>query len=324
MLSTSDGFNGYSTEGWPTPASSSASQYDRSSVCLDGSLDDLPIQTLLQILALGRKTGYLALETRAGVGALVFRQGLVVASIDDGPGGPPPAADGPSSSQAERDALIRERITAFLHRLARCRRGSFTFVTSESSPLVICGRDVARDALPRGMDVTELLIEIACRQEEGGHDESADRAAAPSVLLVDDEERARRVLSRYLAEGGYRVVEADDVDSAVQQGLALAAAGVQFVVVTNLRMPGASPDPSRGGVEVIRRLEGLRPLPPVVVMADSESWSLSARTMRRVSRVVIKPGPSRLGPDELAASLRTLAGRMVQEILPRVCGTALA
>jgi CheY-like chemotaxis protein len=323
MQSTPDTFSGSSIGGW-LAASPSVRPPEPSRVCLDGSLDDLPIQDVLQILALGRKTGYLALETGVGVGALVFRQGQVVASIHDGDGGPLPAADGVSSSEAERDALIRERITAFLHRLAWCRQGAFTFVASPHSPLVIHGRDVAREALRQGIDVIELLLEMACRVEEGVHDEPAWPGAAPSVLLVDDEEMVRRVLSRCLVEGGYRVVEADDVESAVKRGKALAAAGVQFVLLTNLNMRGASRDSDRGGVEVIQRLEGLRPRPPVVMMAGSERWSLSARTMRRVSRVVIWPGLSRLDPDELAADIRTLAGRMVQEVLPQVCGTVLA
>lgn len=323
MQSTAIPHSVSSIGGWPALASPPAWPAERRRACLGGSLDDLPIQAVLQILAVGRKTGYLALETGVGVGALVFRQGRVVASIHDGDGGPLPAADGVSSSKADRNALIRERITAFLHRLARCQQGEFTFVASPQLPLVIHGRDVAREALGQGIDVIELLIEIASRMEEGAHDENARPGAAPSVLLVDDQERVRRVLSRCLVEGGYRVVEADDVDSAVKRGKALAAAGVRFVLVTNLNMPGTPRGSFRGGVEVIRRLEDLRPRPPVVMMADSESWSLSARTMQRVSRVVIKPG-SRLDPEELAASIRTLAGRMVQEVLPRVCGTVLA
>jgi len=322
MLSTSGGFNDFSIGGWPPPPSPSARPDGRSCVCMDGSLDDLPIQAVLQILALGRKSGYLAVETVIGAGALVFREGRVVAAVHDGDGGPPVASEGAPLPRAERDGLIRERLVAFVHRLAQCRRGGFTFVASARWPLVIHGRDVAREALVRGVEVTELLIETACRLEEGYPGEYA--GAAPSVLLVDDEEKVRRVLSGYLAEGGYRVVEANDVESAVKKGEALAAAGIRFVLVTNLTISGAAVGSSRGGVEVIRRLEGVRPRPPVVMMADSECWSLSARTMRRVSSVLIKPGLSRLGPDERTANIRTLAGRMIQEVLPRACATALA
>jgi len=297
---------------------------ERLRVCLDGCLDDLPIHDVLQILAAGRKTGYLAVQTSVGSGALVFHEGRVVASILDGDGVPLPAADGVSSSEAERDGLIRERIMSFLDRLAGCRRGQFTFVASPRWPVVVHGRDVTRDGLRHGIDVTELLIEIACRMEEGGHDTHASPAAAPSILLVDDETTDRRLLSRHLVESGCQVIEAEDVESAVETGRALAAAGVPFVLVTNLNMPGATSGSFRGGVEVIQRLEGLRLRPPVVMMADSESWSLSATIMRRVSSVVIKHGRSRLDPEDLAADMRTLAGRIVQDVLPRVCGRAFA
>lgn len=57
---------------------------------------------------------------------------------------------------------IRERITTFLHRLAPCRQGEFTFVASPQLPAVIHGRDVGREALRQGFEVTALLIEIAC------------------------------------------------------------------------------------------------------------------------------------------------------------------
>jgi hypothetical protein len=157
--------SGSAMDDWLAPASPSAGPAERRRACLGGSLDDLPIQAVLQILAVGRKTGYLALETRVGVGALVFGQGRVVASIHDGDGGAIPTADGVSFSEAERDALIRERITAFLLRLALCRQGAFTFVASPESPLVIHGRDVTREALRQGIDVIELLIEIATRTE---------------------------------------------------------------------------------------------------------------------------------------------------------------
>jgi hypothetical protein len=128
-------------------------------VCLNGSLADLAIQDVLQILALGKKTGHLSLETSAGAGALVFRQGRVVASIENG--GPLLPSRVASFSGFEREALVRERITAFVHRLARCRRGEFRFKASS-----IQHETVARGASSPGIDVIELLIDVACRLEK--------------------------------------------------------------------------------------------------------------------------------------------------------------
>ena len=128
-------------------------------MCLNGSLADLAIQDVLQILALGRKTGHLSLETPAGEGALVFRRGRVVASIEDG--GPRLASRAASFSGSERAAHVRERITAFVLRLARCRRGEFSFKAS-----AIQGGRVAGGAPGSGIDVIELLIDVASRQDD--------------------------------------------------------------------------------------------------------------------------------------------------------------
>jgi hypothetical protein len=128
-------------------------------VCLNGSLADLAIQDVLQILALGKKTGQLSLQTPAGAGALVLRQGRVVASIEKG--GPLLASRVTSFSGASRDALVRERITAFVHRLACCRRGEFNFKASS-----IQHEAVARGVSSPGIEVIGLLIDVAWRLED--------------------------------------------------------------------------------------------------------------------------------------------------------------
>ena len=40
--------------------------------------------------------------------------------------------------------------------------------------------------------------------------------------------------------------------------------------------------------------------------------------------LVQKPGLSKLDPEEFEADMRALAGRMVEEVLPRVCGAVPA
>ena len=139
-------------------------------MCLNGSLADLVIQDVLQVLSQGRKTGRLLLETPAGAGALVFRKGRVVASIGDA--GPLLESGFASLSGSKRDALIRERMIAFVHRLARCRQGEFSFEASKQSPREIQGPDVAGQALRSGIDVIELLIEIAWRQDDEEHEQT--------------------------------------------------------------------------------------------------------------------------------------------------------
>jgi hypothetical protein len=137
---------------------------DAQPVCLKGSLDDASVEEIVQIIAVGRKTGHLSLETTAGSGAIVFQKGRILASVDDG--GPPLESGFMSSPGSRRDEIIRLRIIASLDRLARCRQGEFSFRVSAQPPQVIEGRDVARETLRSGIDVVELLVEIACRTEQ--------------------------------------------------------------------------------------------------------------------------------------------------------------
>lgn len=278
-------------------------------MCFSGSLDDFSLQDILQVISLGRKTGWLSVVTSDGSGAVVFRRGRVLASL----GGVPPLEAGHTRlAERERDALLRERVVASLAKLARSRQGEFSFQVSAEPPRAIEGRELTPETLHSGIDVVELLIELACRQEG---------RPSLSVLLVDDEEVVRRLLARYLAEGGYRVVEAGDVESAVERGASLGEAGVRFVLVADLNMPASVGDSFRGGIEVVKRLARLRLRPPVVMMTDGPSSSRGA-AMRGVASVVRKPGLSKLDPAEFEADLRALAGQMIREVLPRVAGTS--
>jgi len=296
-------------------------------VGLNGSLEEFSLQDILQILALGQKSGQLSLDTPAGVGTIVLRAGRVVAAFDDGA----PSLETSLSSWpgGRRPEVLRRRIVASLARLARCREGEFRFQVLAEPSERIRGRDVARETLDSGVDIVELLLEVACRQDEDAR-ESSERATRPSrsiagpggrlsVLLVDDEDLVRRLLARYLVEGGYPVVEAGDVESAVARGASLGEAGVRFVLVADLNMPASAGDSFRGGVEVVKRLARLRLRPPVVMMADGAVSSLGARPLRGVWSLVQKPGLSKLDPEEFEADVRALAGRMVEEVLPRVC-----
>jgi hypothetical protein len=136
---------------------------------LNGSLDDLALQDVLQVLSICRKTGCLFLETPVGGGAIVFREGRVVASIDEISPLLPGGVESPTGP--EGDESIRERTVAFVHRLVRSGQGEFSFEATTHSPRVVRDRGAATGA---GMDVIELLIAVASRP------------------LVHDEELVRR------------------------------------------------------------------------------------------------------------------------------------
>jgi CheY-like chemotaxis protein len=282
---------------------------------LEGGLDDFSIAEILQVIALGRKTGWLAVKTPGGVGAVVFQKGRVLASVDSG-SAPLAGANGSAAAQlpAER---IRERIVASLDRLARTREGQFRFLVSSRPPRIVAGRDIARETLRAGIEAIDVLLEVVGHQAQ--ELAASARPDGFSVLLVDDEELVRRLLARFLAEGGCRVVEAGDVDSAVTTGVSLGEAGIRFVLVTDLNLPASAGDSFRGGVEVVSRLEGLRLRPPVVMMTENGVSSLNALPMPRAWSVVHKPGLSQRNSEQYEADLRSLAGRMLEEILPSVC-----
>jgi hypothetical protein len=50
-------------------------------VALQGNLEDLPLLDIIQIVSFSKKTGYLSIEMEGGDGAIVFREGLVVAAF---------------------------------------------------------------------------------------------------------------------------------------------------------------------------------------------------------------------------------------------------
>jgi hypothetical protein len=136
------------------------------SVCLTGSLDDFSIPDILQIIAFGRKTGCLSLETEATGGAIVVRKGRVLASVDDGCA--PLEAELRLLRGYARDEVIRRRIAASLYRFARSRRGDFSFLASPQPPRVIDGRDIVPETLDAGVEVVELLLELVSSQDWPG------------------------------------------------------------------------------------------------------------------------------------------------------------
>lgn len=98
-----------------------------------------------------------------------------------------------------------------------------------------------------------------------------------TVLLVDDDDLLRRLLSRELRKLGYTVIEAGDGRVAVQS---FEETPVD-AVVTDVVMP------EQEGIETIRSLRRLAPLVPIIAMSGG------ARGTDHVLRVAV-----RLGADE--------------------------
>jgi CheY-like chemotaxis protein len=140
-------------------------------VSLNGNLEDLPLLDILQIVSFSKKTGYLAIQAEPGEGAIVFREGLVVASFtwDSLPVDPRAA----SLPEAKRATLIRERIAMALEHLIRLREGQFSFSLTEEIPAAIAGRDITGETLHEGINPQELLLDLARGIDEDRRDSSA-------------------------------------------------------------------------------------------------------------------------------------------------------
>ncbi|HEY6549393.1 MAG TPA: response regulator, partial [Vicinamibacteria bacterium] len=147
-------------------------------------------------------------------------------------------------------------------------------------------------------------------------------AAGPrptTLLLVDDEEDVRRVLTLVFEEAGYVVIAVDDPELAVKTGGRLGKEEVPFILVTDLGMPTSGGSSFHGGFEVVKRLAKMNLRPPVLMMTESLSPALQLRARQmRIGSFIFKPGLSKLNPKQFEADLLTFAQRIVVDVLPRL------
>lgn len=138
---------------------------------LNGNLEDLPLLDILQIVSFSKKTGYLAIRTGDGLGAIVFQDGSVVASFtwDTLPLDPRAATLPPD----ERAKLLRARIETAIEQLIRLREGGFSFALTDEPPAAIEGRDISAETLPSGINAQELLLDLARGMDEDRRDSTA-------------------------------------------------------------------------------------------------------------------------------------------------------
>src|SRR5690606_1796676 len=80
------------------------------------------------------------------------------------------------------------------------------------------------------------------------------------VLVVDDEERIRRLLKMYLGREDYIIDEAEDGNEA----LAKALANDYDIILLDLMMPG------KDGIEVCRELRETKSTPVIMLTAKGE------------------------------------------------------
>jgi CheY-like chemotaxis protein len=168
---------------------------------LTGNLEDLPLLDILQIVSFSKKTGYLGITTSAGDGAIVFRDGFVVAGFAWEQ--PPLPARFASLAQAQRQPLIRKRIEMSLEQLIRLREGQFHFSLSDATPKAVGSRDISGETLEDGINPQELLLDLARGMDEDRRDSSealeasfqeTPAAAAAEALSAEPSEAAAPAL----------------------------------------------------------------------------------------------------------------------------------
>lgn len=118
---------------------------------------------------------------------------------------------------------------------------------------------------------------------------------APHVLLVDDDQRIRDLLGRYLVDNGFRVTTAPDAATArsSMRGLAF------DLVILDVMMPGES------GLEFARHLKTISPIPICMLTAQAEAENRVAGLEAGVDDYVSKP----FEPRELVLRLHNILRR---------------
>ena len=120
----------------------------------------------------------------------------------------------------------------------------------------------------------------------------------PTILVADDEEDLRELVSYRLTRSGYEVVEAQDG----QEALELATQRVPDLMVLDVMMPRLD------GYELTSRVraeDSLRSVPVILLTARSQENDVSRGFDVGADDYLKKP----FNPDELVARVRAVLGR---------------
>jgi CheY-like chemotaxis protein len=310
-------------------------------VSLSGSVEDLPLFEILQVVAFTQRTGYLTVRAPEGDAGLVFREGRVVSGyIWDVPPLGSETANLPAVVQQD---AIRGRIRSTIERLARLREGRFGFNVSEEAPSRIGDRDLAAETLEDGINPEGLMLDLARQLDEDRRESSAALEASlavppveaddellleelvideapggPPVLLVDDEPDVLRLVREQLAAAGFEVVEATDTHSGRREAGRLAERGEPFVVVTDLGLPSLGGSNFRGGLEIVEYAAALETRPRILLMTETADERLRNKARRLgVSILALKPGLAKLDPLQYEADLRAFGRKLARDLVLR-------
>jgi two-component system cell cycle sensor histidine kinase/response regulator CckA len=109
----------------------------------------------------------------------------------------------------------------------------------------------------------------------------AIRSARPTILLVEDDEMLRRLLSRILSDEGFRVLEAENGDMALK--LLGGLNRPPEVVLTDVAMPVMD------GFKFARIFRSLYPIVPILFMTGALRQAPGTPLPDVGARVLLKP-----------------------------------
>src|SRR5260221_1191193 len=102
----------------------------------------------------------------------------------------------------------------------------------------------------------------------------------PTILIIEDEAKMRRLLELNLGDDGFKTLSAGDAET----GLKLLASEPVHLVLTDLNLPGIS------GLEFLHTAKQQNPALPIVVMTAFGSVETAVEGMKtRASDYVLKP-----------------------------------
>ena len=213
---------------------------------------------------------------------------------------PPPAGGAPAPRPADADAAA---VAAFL-------RGGEPIPSAEPQGF---SSTIPVPVVPPAPGVAPAKPPVAAPSPP------AAGALIRAILLVDDEDDVREVLSGWFQKGGFQVVEAADPETAVKTGGRLGREGTPFILVTDLGMPTSGGSSFQGGFEVVKRLWKMNLRPPVLMMTETLSQALQLRARQMgIKAFVFKPGLSKLNPKQFEADLEAFARKMMTDVLPKL------
>jgi DNA-binding response OmpR family regulator len=125
-----------------------------------------------------------------------------------------------------------------------------------------------------------------------------DSDSTPTILVADDEEDLRELVTYRLTRSGYRVIGAGDG----QEALELAAERAPDLMVLDVMMPKLD------GYELTRRVraeEALSSIPVILLTARSQESDIDRGFEVGADDYLKKP----FNPDELVARVRAVLGR---------------